>query len=48
MAEHQYEARCVCGNEWRVYRTDVGENDDPMATGIRGGADTYDLTDLGK
>ena len=50
MTEHQYEARCVCGNRWRVYRTYVDENadDDPSATCIDCGADTFALTDVGE
>ena len=48
ITEHQYEARCECGNHWRVYRTEVGEDDDPMATCINCGADTYDLVDIGE
>ena len=48
MGIHQYEARCVCGNNWRVYRNDVGDGDDPMATCIACGADTFDLTDIGE
>lgn len=35
-------------NEWRVYRTDVGEDDEPMATCVACGADTYDLVDIGE
>jgi hypothetical protein len=46
MTDHQYEARCPCGNRWRVYRPD--DDDDPMATCINCGADTYDLTDAGE
>ena len=48
MPDRQYEARCTCGNRWRVYRTDADDNDDPMATCIDCGADTYDLTDIGE
>lgn len=50
MVQHQYEARCACGNRWRVYRTyDEGEGEgDPMATCIDCGADTFDLTDIGE
>ncbi|MGO9873812.1 MAG: hypothetical protein ACLPVY_08420 [Acidimicrobiia bacterium] len=48
MTEHQYEARCECGNHWRVFRTEVDEDDDPMATCINCGADTYDLVDIGE
>ena len=48
MTGRQYEARCVCGNESHVYRTDVGPDDDPMATCINCGADTYDLADIGE
>jgi predicted nucleic acid-binding Zn ribbon protein len=47
MPQHQYEARCACGNRWRVYRAD-GDDDDPMATCINCGADTFDLTDIGE
>jgi hypothetical protein len=38
----QYEAQCVCGATWRVYREEVEE--DPMSTCIACGADTFDLT----
>jgi hypothetical protein len=37
----QYEARCECGATWRVYRNE--DDEDPMATCIACGADTYDL-----
>ena len=52
MIQHQYEARCACGNRWRVYRSyredeNIGD-DDPRATCIECGADTYDLTDIGE
>src|SRR5438105_1584807 len=50
MVQRQYEARCVCGNRWRVYRTrtEDEEDDDPMATCINCGAATFDLTDIGE
>jgi hypothetical protein len=49
MPVHKYEARCDCGNHWRIYRTDVEDgDDDPMATCINCGADTFDLTDMGE
>jgi predicted nucleic acid-binding Zn ribbon protein len=48
MPVHQYEARCVCGNRWRVYRNDVEGDDDPMATCVNCGANTFDLTDIGE
>jgi hypothetical protein len=38
----QYQAQCVCGASWRVYREEVEE--DPMSTCIACGEDTYDLT----
>jgi hypothetical protein len=44
----QYEARCACGNRWRVYRNDVHDDDNPMATCVNCGADTFDLTDIGE
>jgi hypothetical protein len=47
MTDHQYEARCPCGSRWRVYRPD-DDDDDPMATCINCGEDTYDLTDAGE
>ena len=52
MTQHQYEARCACGNRWRVYRSyreheNVDEHD-PSATCIECGEDTYDLTDIGE
>jgi hypothetical protein len=46
MPLHQYEARCACGNHWRLYRTEG--DDDPMATCINCGADTFDLIDIGE
>ena len=49
MVQHQYEARCACGNRWRVYRAEPEDDDDePMATCISCGADTFDLTDVGE
>ena len=47
MGDHAYEARCPCGMRWRVYLPDDGD-DDPMATCINCGSDTYDLTDIGE
>ena len=44
VTEHRYEARCACGAEWRL---ELEEDDDPMATCIACGADTFDLTDIG-
>jgi hypothetical protein len=46
MTQHQYEARCACGSRWRVYRDE--DDDDPMATCIECGADTFDLIDIGE
>ena len=43
----QYEARCKCGSRWRVYRLETEHDDDPMATCISCGEDTFDLTDVG-
>jgi len=43
----QYEARCRCGSRWRVYRAATEDDDDPRATCISCGEDTYDLTDNG-
>ena len=48
MPVHQYEARCVCGNHWRIYRTEDEDDDDPMATCINCGEDTLDLIDIGE
>lgn len=49
VVRHQYEARCVCGQRWRVYRErDEDDDDDAMATCIACGADTFDLTDVGE
>ena len=48
MTDQQYEARCECGNEWRVCLADVDDDDDPMATCINCGVATYDLTDVGE
>lgn len=45
VAEHDYEARCACGNEWRVR---LEYDDDVMATCIACGADTFDLADIGE
>ena len=45
MAEHLYDARCACGAAWRVY---LEEDDDPTATCLACGADTFDLADLGE
>jgi len=45
MTEHRYEARCTCGAEWRL---ELEEDDDPMATCLNCGADTFDLTDIGE
>jgi hypothetical protein len=44
----QYEARCRCGSRWRVYRPLTEDDDDPMATCISCGEDTFDLTDAGE
>ena len=46
MGDHAYEARCPCGMRWRIYLPQ-NEDDDPMATCINCGADTFDLTDIG-
>jgi len=47
---HQYEARCACGQCWRVYRErdEDDDDDDAMATCVACGADTFDLTDVGE
>ena len=45
VAEHDYEARCACGNEWRVR---LEYDDHTMATCLACGADTFDLTDIGE
>ena len=47
MAAHEYEARCACGQRWRVYSED-DEDDEPMATCTACGADTFDLSDMGE
>jgi hypothetical protein len=46
VTEHRYEAHCECGAEWRLFLEE--EDDDPMATCLACGADTFDLTDLGE
>jgi ANTAR domain len=46
MPQHQYEARCVCGMRWRIYRDE--DEEDPTATCIACGEDTHDLGDIGK
>jgi hypothetical protein len=43
---YQYQARCECGATWRVYLTT--QTEDPMATCVACGADTYDLTEEGE
>ena len=45
MPEHQYEAHCECGAEWRLL---LEEDDDPMAECLNCGADCFDLTDIGE
>ena len=45
MPQHQYEAQCVCGMRWRIYRDE--DEDDAMATCIACGEDTHDLADIG-
>jgi hypothetical protein len=47
VAEHPYEARCACGNEWRLL-LEVDDDTEPMATCLGCGADTFDLTDIGE
>jgi len=44
--QHQYEAQCVCGMRWRIYRDE--DEEDPMATCIACGEDTHDLAAIGK
>jgi hypothetical protein len=44
MPQHQFEARCVCGMRWRIYRDE--DEEDPMAACIACGADTHDLADI--
>lgn len=45
--EHEYEARCACGNHWRL-RVEVDDGTEPMATCLGCGADTFELTDIGE
>jgi hypothetical protein len=46
MGQHRFEAHCACGARWRVYRD--ADEDDPVATCVNCGADTFDLTDIGE
>jgi len=48
MAVHQYEARCVCGNRWRVYRTAADDDEDPMATCINCGGPKLEPVQLAR
>ena len=45
MPEPDYEARCACGNEWRVR---LEYDNDAMATCLACGADAFDLIDIGE
>lgn len=49
VAEHEFDARCTCGAEWRLVLDVADEElDDAMATCLACGADTFDLSDLGE
>jgi len=48
MAEHLFEASCQCGMTWRLYLTDVDDDDDPVSTCPNCGNDSYDLTNVGE
>ncbi len=43
---HQYEARCVCGMTWRLYRDE--NEDDAFGTCVNCGRTTMDLVDIGE